>query len=86
MNEFSINVDGVDKIAHVVTRLEVDGTGIEYIYYHVDGEKDSSGDNYLFSGRVDIDDDGEEEIIEIESEEEKKIAFELFANTYKNLQ
>ena len=30
MNEFKININGVDKIAHIVTRLELENTGIEY--------------------------------------------------------
>ena len=37
MSDFFVNIDGIDKTAHIVTRLEVTGTGVEYIYYNVDG-------------------------------------------------
>lgn len=86
MSDFLVNIDGIDKTAHIVTRLEVIGTGIEYIYYNVDGEKDENGDLYLFASRVKSNEDGTDEIIEIENEDEKKIAFEIFSKAYKELQ
>lgn len=86
MNEFLVNINGIDKTAHIVTRLEIKGTGIEYIYYNVDDEKDENGDLYLFTSRVKSNDDGTDEIIDIENEEEKKIAFEIFSKAYKELQ
>lgn len=86
MNEFMVNLNGIDKIAHILTRLEVIETGIEYIYYNVDGEKDENGDLYLFTSRVKSNEDGTDEIIEIENEDEKKIAFEIFSKAYKKLQ
>ena len=79
MSDFLVNIDGIDKTAHIVTRLEVTGTGVEYIYYNVDGEKDENGDLYLFTSRVKSNEDGTDEIIEIENEDEKKIAFEIFS-------
>lgn len=57
MNEFEININGVDKIAHIVTRLELENT-----------------------------ENGKEEIIELDNEDEKRIAFELFSHVYKNIQ
>ena len=86
MSDFLVNIDGIDKAAHIVTRLEVTGTGVEYIYYNVDGEKDENGDLYLFTSRVKSNEDGTDEIIEIENEDEKKIAFEIFSKAYKELQ
>lgn len=85
MGEFEININGIDKIAHIVTRLELENTDIEYIYYNVDGEKNTNNDCLLFSSRIKVNEDGTEEIIEIENEEEKKIAFELFSIAFKNL-
>lgn len=49
MNEFKININGVDKIAHIVTRLELENTGIEYIYYNVDDEKNVDDEYLLFA-------------------------------------
>lgn len=86
MNEFKVNIDGIDKIAHIVTRLAIKGSGVEYIYYNVDGEKDENDDLFLFVSRVEVDDDGNDEIIEIEDDEEKKLAFDIFQNTYKEIQ
>ena len=86
MSDFFVNIDWIDKTAHIVTRLEVTGTGVEYIYYNVDGEKDENGDLYLFTSRVKSNEDGTDEIIEIENEDEKKIAFEIFSKAYKELQ
>lgn len=85
MGEFEININGIDKTAHIVIRLEVEDTGIEYVYYTVDDEKSENDDYLLFASRIEVNDDGTEEIIEIENEEEKKIAFELFSTAFKNL-
>ena len=35
MNEFEININGIDRIAHIITRLKLENTGIEYIYYKI---------------------------------------------------
>lgn len=86
MNDFYVNYNGIDKIAHIVTRLEVVDTGIEYVYYNIDDEKDENGELYLFSSRVKINDDGTEDVVEIENEDEKEIAFEIFSKAYKELQ
>ena len=80
MNEFKININGVDKIAHIVTRLELENTGIEYIYYNVDDEY------LLFASRIEKNENGAEEIIELDNDEEKRIAFELFSHVYKDIQ
>ena len=86
MNEFEININGVDKIAHIVTRLELENTGIEYVYYNIDDEKNENDNYLLFASRIEVNDDGTEEIIEIENEEEKEVAFELFSHTFKEIQ
>lgn len=86
MSEFNINIEGIDKIAHVVARLEVEDTGIEYIYYNIDDEKDLNGDYFLFAARVETSVDGTEEIVEIENEEEKKVAFDIFSTAFKEIQ
>ena len=86
MNEFEININGVDKIAHIVTRLELENTDIEYIYYNVDDEKNDDGEYLLFASRIENTENGKEEIIELDNEDEKRIAFELFSHVYKNIQ
>ena len=85
MSEFEININGIDKIAHIVTRLELENTGIEYIYYNVDGEKNTNNDYLLFASRIKVNEDGTEEIVEIDDDEEKKIAFELFSTAFKGI-
>ena len=66
MNEFEININGVDKIAHIVTRLELENTGIEYIYYNVDNEKNVDDEYLLFASRIENNENGTEEIIELD--------------------
>lgn len=85
MEEFEININGVDKVAHIVTRLELPNTGIEYIYYNIDGEKNINGEYLLFASRIKKNEKGIEEIIEIDNDEEKKLAFEIFSRTFKNI-
>ena len=86
MGEFEININGIDKIAHIVTRLELENTDIEYIYYNVDDEKNDDGEYLLFASRIENTENGKEEIIELDNEDEKRIAFELFSHVYKNIQ
>lgn len=86
MDNLIVTIDGKDKTADIIARLELEKTGVEYIYYYLDGEVDQNGDNYLFAGRVETDDNGEEEVFEITDEEEKKIAFEMFSSVYKDIQ
>lgn len=83
MGEFEININGIDKIAHIVTRLELENTDIEYIYYNVDGEKNTNNDYLLFSSRIKVNEDGTEEIIEIENEEEKRLLLSCFQQLLK---
>lgn len=86
MDSLIVTIDGKDKTANIIARLELEKTGIEYVYYYLDGEVDQNGDNYLFAGRVEIDDNGVEEVLEIIDEEEKQIAFEMFSSVYKDIQ
>lgn len=85
MNKFEININGVDKIAHIVTRLELENTGIEYIYYNIENEK-VNDECLLFASRIESKEDGTEEIIEIENDDEKRVAFELFSHAFKDVQ
>lgn len=48
MQEFEVIIDGEKKTAQIVSRLELEKTGIEYIYYYIDDEIDQNGDNYWF--------------------------------------
>lgn len=86
MSEFEVNINGVDRIAHVVARLKNPETKIEYIYYNVDDAKDEKGNYLLFASKIKINEDGIDEIIEIENEKEKEIAFNMFSLTYKSIQ
>ena len=85
MNEFEININGIDRIAHIITRLKLENTGIEYIYYNVDGEKNDNDDYLVFASRIKVNEDGTDVIVEIESADEMKVAFELFSNVYKTI-
>lgn len=85
MNKFEININGIDKVAHIVARLKLENTDIEYIYYNIDDEKNINGDYLLFASRIQLNENGTEEITEIENDEEKGIAFELFSRAFKGI-
>ena len=85
MNEFEISINGIDKIAHIITRLKLENTDIEYIYYNVDGEKNDNDDYLVFASRIEVNEDGTDKIVEIESADEMKVAFELFSHVYKTI-
>ena len=48
--------------------------------------KNDDGEYLLFASRIENTENGKEEIIELDNEDEKRIAFELFSHVYKNIQ
>lgn len=78
---FVVLEDGRRVEATPITRLELDGTDIEYLYYSIDEE---NGEVSILSSRIGVK-DGEEFLIDLKDEEERQIAYELFSETYKKL-
>ena len=83
MKEFKIIVDGVEKTAEVVTKLDTN-IGISYVYYYIKEDNDTEEtEKELLASIVVPDGDNNEKIIGIESEEEKKFAFQIYSDYYK---
>lgn len=85
MKEFKVIVDGLQKTAQMVTRISVEELDLEYIYYYIKEDSDNeSTQKVLLASRIKTDEEGFDEIIPIESEEERKLAFKIFQDTYKD--
>ena len=76
--------DGTNKVATPITRLKIEGTDTEYYYYSLDDEMDQEKVSILAS-RIITDSEGNETLKDLENEEERQIAYQLFAQTYKIL-
>ena len=78
--------DGTNKVATPITRLKIDGTDTEYYYYALDDDNDKEKVSILASRiKNEVDENGEnyEKLVDLENEEERQIAYQLFAQTYK---
>lgn len=87
-DKFIISLEtGQTKVATPITRLKIDGTDAEYLYYSIDDENDSDKVSILASRIIIKDSDGKkvETLKDLENEEERQIAFQLFSETYKLL-
>lgn len=78
---FVVLEDGRRVEATQITRLKLEGTDIEYLYYSIDEE---NGEVSILSSRIGVK-DNEEFLIDLKDEEERQIAYELFSETYKKL-
>ena len=75
-----------EEINEIKSQFNIEDCGIQRLCgCYVDGEKNINDDYLLFASRIKVNEDGTEEIDEIENDEEKKIAFELFSTAFKNL-
>lgn len=78
---FVVLEDGRRVKATPITRLTLEGQNIIYQYYSIDEENDEVS---ILASRVEIK-DGVEVLVDLENEEERQIAYELFSETYKRL-
>ena len=80
--KFEINIEGQGKKeATLVTIIKSEEKNIEYIYYAID-EADESASIYA-SKIVNI--EGKDVIKNLDNEEERQYAYNLFSKTYKDL-
>ena len=79
--------NGQTKVATPITRLLIEGTDTEYYYYAIDDDDDSEKVSILAQRIVIEDQDGKkvETLKDLENEEERQMAFQLFSETYKIL-
>lgn len=87
-DKFIVNLEtGQTKVATPITRLKIDGTDAEYLYYGIDDDNDKDKISILASRIIVKEKDGKmvETLKDLENEEERQIAFQLFSETYKVL-
>lgn len=87
-DKFIISLEtGQTKVATPITRLKIEGTDTEYLYYSIDDEENKDKVSILASRIIIIDENGQkiETLKDLENEEERQIAFQLFSETYKIL-
>lgn len=73
--------DGRKVPATSITRLKVEGTDIIYQYYSIDDGNDSVS---ILASRIVVE-NGQEIFKDLENEEERQVAYELFSETYKKI-
>lgn len=87
-DKFIISLEtGQTKVATPITRLKIEGTDTEYLYYSIDDDENKDKVSILASRIIIKDEDGKkiETLKDLENEEERQIAFQLFSETYKIL-
>lgn len=87
-DKFLVSLEtGQTKVATPITRLKIDGTDAEYLYYSIEDDEDKDKVLILASRIVIKEENGQkvETIKDLENEEERQIAFQLFSETYKKL-
>ena len=77
-------VDGTKKEATVITIIKSEEKNTEYIYYSVNDDDDADGNASIFSSKI-VNKDGQDTIVNLDSEEERQYAYNLFSETYKKL-
>lgn len=77
-------VDGTKKQATLITIIKSEEKNTEYVYYSVDDDNDEDGNASIFSSKI-INEDGKEVIVNLDNEEERQYAYQLFSETYKKL-
>lgn len=81
--------NGNEIEATVITRMQVEGTDMEYLIYSIDDETDTRDvpedekQVIIMAARIGHDENGEEVLENIADEDEKQAVFEAFSETYK---
>lgn len=83
---FVVLEDGSRKSATPITRLKIEEKNIEYLYYSIDEDNEEKEDSNvsILASRIEVK-DNQEILVDLQDEEERQIAYELFSETYKNL-
>lgn len=82
--------NGKEIEATVITRMQVEGTDLEYLFYSIDDETDTRDvpedekQVIIMAARIIKDENGEEQLENIDNEEEKQAVYEAFTETYNN--
>ena len=80
--KFEINIEGKGKTeVTLVTIIKSEEKNMEYIYYAVDEEDESAS---IYASKI-VSIDGKDVIKNLDDEEERQYAYNLFSKTYKEL-
>ena len=82
--KFIVMLDNGKKVpATPITRLSVDDTGVEYLYYSIE-EDTNNGDVSILASRL-VEEDGKEKLVDLADENERQVAYNWFSETYKKI-
>jgi len=82
------NEKGEEITATIITRMQVEGTNLEYLIYSIDDENDTRDvpdeekQVIIMAAKILKDEDGEEVLANIENPEEKQAVYEAFTDSY----
>lgn len=86
-----IDEKGNELVATVVTRLEIKGTDKRYLIYSIDDVEDTRDvpeeekKVFIMAARIDLDENGNEKLSNLTDEAEKKMVYNAFAESYKEI-
>ncbi|MBR2713080.1 MAG: DUF1292 domain-containing protein [Bacilli bacterium] len=82
------NEKGEELTATIITRMQVEGTNLEYLIYSIDDVNDTRDvpedekQVIIMAAKILKDEDGEEVLANIENPEEKQAVYEAFTDSY----
>ena len=82
------NEKGEEITATIITRMQVEGTNLEYLIYSIDDENDTRDvpdeekQVIIMAAKILKDEDGEEVLANIENPDEKQAVYEAFTDSY----
>lgn len=80
--KFEVNIEGLGKKeATLITIIKSEEKNIEYVYYSIDEEDESAS---IYASKI-VNEDGKDVIKNLDNEEERQYAYNLFSETYKKL-
>ncbi len=80
--KFEINIEGLGKKeATLVTIIKSEEKNTEYVYYSIDEEDGSAS---IYASKF-VNKDGKDIIKNLDDEDERQYAYNLFSETYKKL-
>ena len=77
-------IDGTKKQATLIAVIKSEEKNIEYVYYSIDDDDEEDGNASIFASKI-VETDGKEFIKNLDDEDERQYAYNLFSETYKKL-
>ena len=77
-------IDGTKKQATLIAVIKSEEKNIEYVYYSIDDDDEEDGNASIFASKI-VETDGKEFIQNLDDEDDRQYAYNLFSETYKKL-